>query len=1259
MEESAHSLERTATRRRRTLATVAAIVAVVLIVVWVALPAVLRSSATSMMRDAIREELPGAEVEVVVSLGWTTPLAAVVEVSEGQAVRTRIGASTSRGLLRWIGAALGGSVGEVPIAFEIEGRFEGAAGRTFLERIARGGSVADGNREAVPEGESGGDLPSGLSIAASGSIELEFVDREAGLDVAIASDAAALSLSADGSLDGAFDLRIDRVADVEATTGRMRLEGSVADAISSDGGLDLAAASGHIAVDATTLRFEWQRELVAIDSLAMSASADPDAGLALDIDASGSFGGRGAVVAAGLRWRRPFDADGVLRSDFTGLGATGRLSGVPLVPLTSTLPTDLAAIVADLGTSLEAEWSLPVEGDDLSFFAATDRATLAASAQVDREAGRLGDGSVRFEAAVTRPSTEGDDDAPPMPVPIRLIASGIEYRDGELEVASAELVADRAAESLIAALDVAAAIEVLADASIEARADAIRWRVAGGLHAMEARGRIESDAVVRCRVSDDGPMGTVSRIRVEWFAEPLGRALSMRGEIGIDDGTLRFDERLDGLWTGRGWMPAISLRPHGTAAIDRLDPALLTPLLPDAMRAAWMRQSEELVEVQLSSRVEGDRLEGILRVGGAAIDLKMPLSIDDQRIAVGPSEASFILRREALAALPADWTGGIEIGSDLAATLASDPLLLPIEVLSGRGLETTPPFAATLSIGDVPIATAPGVAADASLGVRDLSIRVARARDGAASIDAEASLVTDVAGPGPERLAEVSLEAEVSYPSGLPDARLEVSALDASRLLQRLAATRGTVLEDPRARDWLGLLDLVVESGNDGGLEISTIGEAIEANATISRDAAERSVLERFDLIATIPPEAAKSLAGEAMGSVRPDGAMRLRAEGEGIELGEGVPTRGGLVLGIEPIDLSYEDASPRRFRLAGHRLSLAFEGADRGVALRLGPIRGEQQGTTIGFEGRLLRGGTPDRWSLDGSGSVQAAPTEILDGLLDGDELLAEVLGSPFEATFAGASLGTTRGELSLEAAFPQGTLRLPRLVVEEGVLRVPAGSPFVGELVFGDGLAALLEDLSPMLGSIDSLEAPVRLEIAEATIPRARGDRRGLSGDVRFEVGRGRFQPRGVLRQVLAALDDANAEGFAGEATPLVARVREGRLEYRDFEVRFVPYRDGWRNTIASRGSIDLASQPATGRFTMAFPATSLAAYSSEIRRILETRPALLESVAVPLTVQGPLDGSAPMDVSVEFDPRTLIETGVEALIDEGFRRLLDGLK
>lgn len=1255
-------------------------VGALLLVAAAFLPAWARPIAASAIREALRGGLPpSATVEVSVSLGWTSPPGAVVDVTEGDEVDLRVELSTRRGLLGWVGPALGGSFGEVPIEFAIDARLEGEAGRDFLEGIrarAAGGDMEDSGPVGESGDASGGteDVFRGGSIVATGSVELEIVDRERGIDLAIASDRVETSLSADRTLDAALELRVARDGAVDRSDGRVRIEGSLAKALRGDGSLDLAAAVAELAIDADAVEFEWGRETVTIESLRLSAAALPEAGMSLEVDGSGSVGGRGAVVETDLAWRRPFDERGDLRGDLFGLGGDGRLSGVPIASLTGGLSPDLARIVEALGPTLDAEWALPIDADAVTLSARAEHADVAASARLARASGRLSDGAVRIDAELAPPSSE-EAAASSERVPVRLVASGTEYRDGELSVAAAEFVADGAATPLIALLGSAGPVEPLAGGPIELRADAIRWPVADGIAAIEARGRLDSPSILRLRSEDGDFETTVSRVRIEWFAEPLGRALSVRGEIGVDDGTLRFDERLEGLWTGSGWLPPTSLRPHGTASLEGVDPALLTPLLPEPMRVAWTRQAATPLELRLSTRVEGDRLEGEVRTSGADVDLRLPLSIDTQRIAIGPVEGALRLDREALAALPKSWTGGVAVATDLEATLSVAPILLPVEVLSGVVPEM-PTLAAAMAIERVPVAAAPGLAADASVEVRDLEARVSLRSDGGRSLEAGARVVcpSSASSDASDALGEFRLAVASSGDGGTATVQGEVSSLEASALLSMLDLATGSVLETPESRDWIGPLDLRFESRDGDALAISARGATLDATAVIARthgtegtggtDGAEEAgggtaTLETLELSVTMPPAAVATLAGDVISPFRPIGDARIRVRARDVGF-EADPAIGEVVVELDPIALVVGGADPASpVSLAGHRVSLSGDAAGRGPVLRLGPMRGAAEGATVGFDGRLSQVDGSDAWTIDGTGSVRGLPTAVLDGVVDGGELVVDVLGSSVDATFSSTALGVAGGELGVEATFPNGTVRLPSLVVGEETLRIPAGSPFTGELRFGDGLAALLEDLSPMLGSIASLEAPVRLTIADAVLPRTGVDRRLLSGDLRLDVGRGEFRPRGPLRLALAAFGDANATGFAGEVAPLVAAIREGRLEYRNFETRFVPYGSGWRNTVVSSGSIDLASEPPMGRFTMAFPATSLAAYSGEIRGIMETRPRLLESIEVPLILEGPLDGSAPLATSIEFDPKPLIEAGVEILIEEGFRRLFEGLK
>ena len=127
----------------------------------------------------------------------------------------------------------------MPVSFSMTARLEGEKGRALLDRL-RGNdeasaASADSSVGATsrPVGETSG-LPEGLSIAASGSIDLGIVDAERGVDLAIRSDRLELALLADRSLEAAVELRIGRVGDGRDLDGRLDLEVALSDALAAD-----------------------------------------------------------------------------------------------------------------------------------------------------------------------------------------------------------------------------------------------------------------------------------------------------------------------------------------------------------------------------------------------------------------------------------------------------------------------------------------------------------------------------------------------------------------------------------------------------------------------------------------------------------------------------------------------------------------------------------------------------------------------------------------------------------------------------------------------------------------------------------------------------------------------------------------------------------------------------------------------------------------------------------------------------------------
>lgn len=1134
-------------RRRRLVVVVAGVLAACLLVAAL-LPMLASSFLTSAIRKAVQRELSeSAEVEASVSLGWSSPLAATVTVQDGAEVQAAFAISTSRGLFGWIGPAVGGSIGDVPLAFSLTARLEGEKGRVLIDRL-RGGDEAPadaaapaGSSEPAPARASGerSPMPEGLSIAATGAIDLSLVDAERGIDLAIRSDRIDLGLLEDRSLEAVAELRIGRVGDGGDLEGRLAFEGGVSKALAADGSISWSQATGAMSLEASGLEFDWDDRDVSIATLRASVAGDEATGLSLAVRAEGSIDGESGAVEADLAWTSPFAEDGSIRRDFAGLGGIARASGFPSGAVAAFVPSPYGELLADLGSSFRAEIAVPKE-QDAALVATLEMEHLRgeASARLDRTTGEFVEGRAEFSVAPSRQQVLSalrvearDEDSDWSRLPLEVSIEGVELLGAQdLRVAAAKATF-QPSRSLWS--DLLPQATVADDRPLILSVAAVRWRLGEGLSALEARGVVEMGGTIAFEAADDRPRVEMSDPRLEWFAEPLGKALSLRGRVGLAGGSLRFEERFDGLWTGREWTSREDLRPHGNLVIDAVPASRIAPWLPESIRDAWIAQVPEGVSLQLGTRVEGDRLEGSLEIAAGGISLRAPISLDSQRLAIGGTAIEATLRPDAIAALPEAWRGEWRLLGSTPVAIEVEPVVMATSSLDRDDLEL-PPISLSLTAASIAVTGSSWDRLEAS----DLRGAMRRASGGA--IDLEAALTLE--------------------PSKFP----------------------------------LG-------------------------------DGASRSLVSTRPF--TIAATARRPASSEAPAAF------------------------GTLVFENSPVELEIRAAeSSTAATLAAHRATIDPRPDADGVALRLAPAaRGEPVGASLRFEGLLapIEGGA---WSLDGEGVAQAIPAALVSALVSDGGLTGKALGDSLEATLRARSLTKDSGELSLALAGSNGRLDLPRLLVEPEVLRIPVEPAFSGQVRFSPGLLSSLEGLNPMLGQLESMEDPIRLRIWECAIPRAGVGYDRLDGNLRVDFGRGRFVPQGALKSVLLAFGDANAAGFEGVADPLITTIRGGRLSYDDFTVRFVPLRDGWRNMLRFSGRVDLDRTPAYGEFTAEYPASSLASYSAEVRRL---PPEVLESLAVPMTLYGPLDGSG-LKTRIDFDFRKLLEAGVR----EGARRLFEDL-
>lgn len=1114
------------------------------------LPSLAAPFAASAIRDAVRRELPdSATVESTVSLGWSAPLGAIVEVRDGAEVQAVLAISTSRGLLGWLGPALGGAFGEVPLSFSLAARLEGERGRALIDRL-RSGHEADADSAASSDPARPGStgetprVPEGLSIAAAGSIDLAIVDAERGIDLSVRSERLELGMLADRSLEALVELRIGRAGDGSDLAGRLDFEGALSNALAADGSTSWAKALGAISIEASELDFDWDGRDVSISTLRASAASDAASGLSLAARAEGSIDGELGSAEADLSWTAPFAEDGSLRGDLAGLGGIARLSGFPSVVVAAMVPAPYGELFADLGSSLRAEIAVPKE-QDAALVATLEMEHLRGevSARLDRTTGEILAGRAEFSGAPSRRKAlsalgvEGrGEDSGWSRLPLAISIEGLELLAAQdLRVAGAKVTLEPAS-SLLG--DPLPQVTLADDRPLTLSVAALRWRLGEGLPALEARGLVEFDGAVSLDIAEDRPSVEVSDARLEWFAEPLGKALSIRGRAEVAGGSLRFEERFDGLWTGSGWIPASELRPHGNLSIEQVAAARIEPWIPEEFVPAWIAQGFERLSLQLGTRVEGDRLEGALQISAEGFSLNAPVSLDSQRLAIGAAAIDATLRPEAVAALPEAWRGEWRLLERAPISLGAEPIVVAAAALD-RGGFAMPAIALSLRI--------PSIA---------------------------------VSGPAsPERIAASDL--------------------------------RGTM-----------------RRGADGSIDLQAALTLAPSSFAIG-DAADRSI--RTTRPFAISAKARRTAASESPAAIE------------------------GLVFEIEPVELELRSGgSASLASLAAHRASVEALPDSRGYSLRLQPAaRAESIGSSLRFDGAVTAT-EAGRWALDGEGGARGVPASLASVFVADDGLVGTALGDTLEATVRASALAADSGEISLAVRGANGRLELPRLLVEPEVLRIPVEPAFSGQFAFTPRMVPSLGGLNPMLGQLESLAEPIRVRIWECAIPRAGVGLDRLDGNLRVDLGRGRFVPDGALKQVLLAFGDANAAGFDGAADPLIATIRRGQIAYDDFAVRFVPLGAGWRNTLRFSGRVDLARSPAFGEFSAEYPASSLASYSAEIRRL---PPELLESLTVPMTLYGPLDGSG-LKARIDFDFGKLIEQGVKAGVREGARRLFEDL-
>lgn len=1250
-----------APRRWRRLLVALAVALTVLAALVAAIPWIAAPIVRGRIEEAVRRELdPGVEVSATAAISWSGPIGATVEASQGGSERFFLGVETPRGLTSWIGVAFGDALGEVPLVVSIRGRVrgDGAIGSWLFRKDETAASDGSGAAPAAPFR-----FPDGLSISLAGDVDLAVEDPSRGIDVAVRSDRLEFTASRSTGVQATVAGSIGRVAESQALPGRFSLEASGRGLFAADGLLAIPATDAVLVASASGLGLEWDGRSIAIDSLESSVRMDPAKGATLAATARGRVDETLTTVAADLWWRGPFSPEGRIRFDPSDVGGQLRAEGLPIGLASGVLPEDVGALVRELGEVWSIDLLVPEDPTaKVALAATTDRsASVAATAMVDRADGSLRSGEVRLEAtadaAVVASLAGRDDLGVEGRLSLALEATGIEVPSvGDWTAGSAVLtLAD--SRPLLPMSPIELALD--GAAPVEVRATAIRWTPGASIDRLEARGGLAFTGSGRARPLADRPAIDFGAIAIEWFAEPLGRSLSLRGSADVAGGRLSFEERLDGLWTGDRWLAATDLRPHGGFSVDSIDAGVVAAWLPEDLARVVEAQGLGRLSAQMLTRVEGDRLEGAVTAAADGLSLRVPISLDAQRLALGPSSLDATVRPGAVAALSGSAEGSSPLAEPTPLSVTLEPIVLPVAALRGE-LGNRPSIVGQVSLPRL-APTIAGLAPGASLRLEDAILDVSWPA-GSSIVESRLGAELHARDPGGRdaSLALLAADATLDLAATPSSIRGAVVVLDArlEPIARVLLAEPPGWLSDPAVVEWLagetGATAQFSMSGGELGVEATLTSPAATARAKLGRSAAGDLAATGLGVESTVPVAVVQAIVGgKDASTVRLASAVRLDLASDRVAWSsEGRLETSGVTASTSEIDLTLVGPPDQRTRIAGISGSV-LPRPDGGYDIRFGPRGSPPPGTArASFDGvlRLAAGPTDPPWLLDGRATLADWPTATSAVLLDDDGLLEVALGpkASFDATARG--FGGDRGSVSLRMQSDNGRLDLPELAFSGTTASVPAERPLTASLRLTDALRRrLLARINPVFADVSTSQRDVQLRFSAAGLP-IDGDRSRLDADLRLEVGEVRFTPGDLISLPLKLAGDAAAQGFDGLIAPLVVTVRKGQLAYEGFDVNFVRQGGGWKNTLRFAGRIDLTRAPPYAEaITTVYPGTSIAKYSADLRRL---PPKALDALSVPVTFYGPLGEGSSLQFKIDLDLEDLlrrsVEVGIPILID-----------
>ncbi len=1030
------------------------------------------------------------------ALGWTGPLSV-----RGFTLTD----ATGRQVLTVDGRVNGGLIG-------VLGNLTGGVRTAFSGRV-------DVDMTAMPEG---GRTSSAPWVLPALPVELDIDHLDVSVEIGEPQPLALRELSGrlayvpggDTTLQAAAQLSSSRFA------GEVGLDIALDDLISADGRLtpngararvELRARSdGSVQVDGPTL-----------DTVDVSVTSTDLSGVVkVTARGTGRVEGGAAPLEADVQIGRIFDSAGRFVFEPSAIQGSVLGSGVPTAVMQPFLAGTPIVLSRDLGPRVDVEAAFePGTPRTISVVLKADAAQLELAAEVDGIDGIITGRTFRGAARVD---------------PRLLSAWGV------------------------TGIDTALPVEWELDSYSIPAADASGHRA---WDAAQATGRLRAGAAL-IALGPELPTLSTTALEIGFVLGAVQGRLDLDVTGGLESMRMRVRQAISGLMAG-GEFAMTDLWPIGEVRMTGITADEIGRWIPDAYRplvAEVVRTPAEVVLVSGAGRAVAVQVTS----GDVQVQLDIVAGETFEELQVATAVIHCVGTPALLAALPFDLNAyGELLGPVPLEIRLTAPMVVPM-----------PPTPAWLD----------ACAATGVLSARDLSVRSMKLPDAPVH-------VTDLAGPvtvarGGRR---ISADLRGTVAGGDPSqllgplrARIEVSAtaegwgVDIDAELPDLALTPAIALfgQDPQnIIPWTG-----ATANATARVNVGQAAPRVTARVTTEELGGTWIVELNDDLVALRTEDARLTVPARQMKRWR-DRAVRERGRSPRRTADKALPltpiiTRCVVPLGLlsggafDPaavdIDISLVaealalDAADRAaVALEGIKLRMTCTDLAAGIDLEVtGTARSTLERTSAGtleLQGRatgLYADGAldVDGVRIDSAATMRDFPTVVLDGLFDLQGYLVDAIGREAGAELETTALGLTSGTLKAQFSSAHGTLTVPEMAMDEGVLKL-GPDPIVAELeVTRELRQRLLAQLHPVFEDIRTTEERVKMTVTKALIP-PDGNVELLNADMRLDIGDVHFEP-GILSLTLLAVTRRDHDGtIPGTIEPVNIRIRDGVVHYQRF--------------------------------------------------------------------------------------------------------------